>query len=622
MRNQNDLSQNVRRLLGGIMLVLASSPTGGATRVLAAAPASPNKSAPVTTAPKEEKKRPRRLNADSRLRVVDEQGHEVAKFDVLGRTADHGRSQWENGSAGQANLRFLLGLTDTEAIDIVVRAPEFATTTEHFMGAKKEKLLNGEATLVLRRGEPVQVRFQLPAGMTWPADVKPEVYFDDDRDFARAMWQPTNRKHGFTEPNTLGVRTIGPGQFEFRLSRESTPVDVAVCAPGFLQSFERGPFTLADFKKGVLDVGIEKPATLTVHFEVGDRKPQSLPFETTNVIVYRKIPRSRGMLQVADQEGKPLPEDIKLADLTAGDYIVMLRTRPKPTGKPAKFDPFTANPGAFRDFKNVTLASGQSQKIDLHYVPYNADAFHGNRTAVVHIVKPDGKPAAGREITISYMETHYGGIPVFAGKVPPSGEITLKDITAKVPEGSRGPYLVLQGWDQLGSFNFRTKDPTETFKFLMPPDAGDPAPDVDLLNVSTGKHSKLSDFQGRVVCLDFWATWCGPCQQPMKNLDKLSAEKGDRLKGHVVIVPLSIDDRPELVTRHIAQRGWTHLDHYWSGTPDVNGFEGAAARAFVISGVPTTFLIDRNGRIIWRGHPMTKVGGKDLETRIEEEAGN
>ena len=171
-------------------------------------------------------------------------------------------------------------------------------------------------------------------------------------------------------------------------------------------------------------------------------------------------------------------------------------------------------------------------------------------------------------------------------------------------------------------FNFKTKDLTETFKFLMPPDVGDMAPDVDLVSVANGKHAKLSDFQGRVVCLDFWATWCGPCQQPMKNLDTLSAEKGDRLKGKVVLVPLSIDDRPDFVTKHIADRGWTHLEHYWSGN-DINyGFENPAARAFVISGVPTTFLIDKGGRIVWRGHPMTKVGGKDLETRIEEAAQN
>ncbi len=144
---------------------------------------------------------------------------------------------------------------------------------------------------MLHRGDPVQVRFQLPAGMTWPAGVQPEVYFDSDRSFVRSMRQPVNRKHGFTEPNPLGVRTVAPGLFEFRLAKQSAPIDIAVYAPGFLQTLERGPYFRSDFEKGRLEIGIEKPATLTVHFDPGKQKPESLPFETTNVIVYAKLPR-------------------------------------------------------------------------------------------------------------------------------------------------------------------------------------------------------------------------------------------------------------------------------------------------------------------------------------------
>ncbi len=111
------------------------------------------------------------------------------------------------------------------------------------------------------------------------------------------------------------------------------------------------------------------------------------------------------------------------------------------------YDPFTANPAQFRDSKTVTLTSGQSKQVDVPYVPYDADAFRGNRTAVVHIVKPDGKPAAGREITISYMDSHYGGIPVFKGKVPTSGEITLKNISG---ETARRPARPVPGPGRLG----------------------------------------------------------------------------------------------------------------------------------------------------------------------------
>jgi hypothetical protein len=164
----------------------------------------------------------------------------------------------------------------------------------------------------------------------------------------------------------------------------------------------------------------------------------------------------------------------------------------------------------------------------------------------VQIAKPDGKPAAGRDVTIGYTDPHYGQIPVFSGSVPSSGAITLKNITAKKLEGIRGgSYMVRLGFDQLGNFGFKTKDTVETFKFLVPPNTGDEAPEIEFIDVSTGKHRHLSEFRGRVVCLEFWATWCGPCQEPMRHLDELATHEAERWKGRVAIVPLSIDNRSE-----------------------------------------------------------------------------
>lgn len=558
------------------------------------------------------------------IRVVDETGNPVAEFEAQIHTADRGGSGWQAGRQGQ--ITFGIGTESffkSDAIDVMVRAASGATT-QRFAGEEREKLLRGAAKIVLGRSENVRLRFRVPAGMAWPADLKPEVYFEDYRENVQMMWQPANRQYTGTDANLLSLQPAGPGQFQFRLSRESQPFYVAVFAPGFLRFFERGPFTLTNVKNGVLEVGIEKPAVLAVHFDAGDRKPETLPFDSSSIAVLRRSAGSQtSYLQVTDQNGTTLPQDMRLADLAAGDYWLIVRTKAKAgvqTVPGTQMPP--VSPGVFHDTKQLTLGAGQTQRVAFHYVPIDLQAFRGHRTAVVRIVKPDGKPAAGQSVTVDYYDGHYGGLPVFSGSVPPSGAITLKDITAKKPEGTpRGPYTVGLGREQLGWFGFETKDGTETFTFLVPPEAGDAAPDVDLLNVATGAHSKLSDLRGRVVCLDFWATWCGPCQQSMKMLDELAAKKHDRWKNRIRIVPLSIDDRPEQVARHIAQRGWSHLDHYWAGTGEVNGFDAAAARAFVISGVPTTILIGRDGRILWRGHPLVRSNGKDLATRIEEAAG-
>ena len=100
-------------------------------------------------------------------------------------------------------------------------------------------------------------------------------------------------------------------------------------------------------------------------------------------------------------------------------------------------------------------------------------------------------------------------------------------------------------------------------------------------------------------------------------MTRLSAEKADAWKDRVVVVPVSIDDESEQAKKHLIDRGWTHLTPYWTGAEGKLSFEAPAMQAFVVNGVPTSFLIDPQGKILWRGHPMGKDNGKTLEESIE-----
>ena len=103
----------------------------------------------------------------------------------------------------------------------------------------------------------------------------------------------------------------------------------------------------------------------------------------------------------------------------------------------------------------------------------------------------------------------------------------------------------------------------------------------------------------------------------MAKLNQLSDEQAATWKDRVVLLPVSIDAQRERVKSHVAQRGWERLEHHWAGQGSSQGWDAPAARAFVVRGVPETILIDRDGRILWRGHPSAKSAGKDLRSRIE-----
>jgi peroxiredoxin/outer membrane lipoprotein-sorting protein len=117
---------------------------------------------------------------------------------------------------------------------------------------------------------------------------------------------------------------------------------------------------------------------------------------------------------------------------------------------------------------------------------------------------------------------------------------------------------------------------------------GTPAPDFTLSDAN-GARVTLSALRGKVVIVDFWATWCPPCQAQMPDLQKMHSELAAQ---GLVVLGLDVGEDAATVTKFAAQHGYTFA-LLLGAEPDIT-------EKYFVPGYPTTFLIDRQGRIAFR----------------------
>ncbi|MBR1516612.1 MAG: AhpC/TSA family protein [Bacteroidales bacterium] len=139
--------------------------------------------------------------------------------------------------------------------------------------------------------------------------------------------------------------------------------------------------------------------------------------------------------------------------------------------------------------------------------------------------------------------------------------------------------------------------------------AGMEAPEV-ALNDPNGKLRKLSDLRGKVVLLDFWASWCGPCRKENPNVVKLY----NKYHGQgFEVFSVSLDNNKDRWTKAIMDDGLMWENH----VSDLRGWSSAGSKPYGISSIPATVLIDTEGKIIARN-----LRGPELENALREIFGN
>jgi len=115
-----------------------------------------------------------------------------------------------------------------------------------------------------------------------------------------------------------------------------------------------------------------------------------------------------------------------------------------------------------------------------------------------------------------------------------------------------------------------------------------PVPEFSLTSLS-GEEVSISDYRGKVVFLNFWATWCPPCRAEMPSMQEVY-ERWEDKDFEMVAVNLREDNKT--VEKYMEEGGYTF--------PVLMDKEGQIGGLFGVTGIPTTFMVDKEGRLIAR----------------------
>jgi thiol-disulfide isomerase/thioredoxin len=142
--------------------------------------------------------------------------------------------------------------------------------------------------------------------------------------------------------------------------------------------------------------------------------------------------------------------------------------------------------------------------------------------------------------------------------------------------------------------------------------AGSIAPDFEA-EAWGGGLLHLSDFKGKVVVLDFWSTWCPPCQKSLPHIEKIYQATKDQ---DVVVLGVCVWDEKEAYSKWVPEKKDVYHFRFAFDPAGRNTVKAIASEKYNVNGIPTTYIIDKDGKVA-----ASVVGYDDGDNRIEAALG-
>lgn len=552
--------------------------------------------------------------------VFGDDGEPLRRFDV-NLVRDHTWTGMQTQYDGRIRSNDLVGkLSHNGNIglgELFIRADGYAPVFVPFDPRDAEKVRR----IHMDRGQVVKLRIYDSAGIPPDVLLEPVVCLSRHRALIKSAEQLRARGSQYDYPRFYPIDTISDTDdgFTFRVQSDVEEFYVYIHSPGFLRQHFAGPFTAADTSDGLIEVALPKPAQVDVSFRPQEDDATSGPLSNTSILLSRYLDGSGDSLEMIDQvsnEGSDRTVH-SWSDLPPGKYAVYVYATygdaPSTSGQ------------VYRDREVVELGAGDYRDVTFVQTRFDKNGHQGDHSIVVSLEGGRFSENAGPPYELFYSDPHYQEVSIARGQLQADRSLRFEGLSAH-RRGSEdiasatfpsGPpqYLLQIDEGRLGRFWIRIDGPEKEheFSFILAPDVGELAPDIETTHVFTDEPIRLSDFSGQVVFLEFWATWCGPCQQPMEKNARIMGERSAEWRNRATILAVSIDNELPTVREHVTKRGWEAVLHAWDGS-GAGGWQSNAAITYGINSVPTALLIDQEGRIRWRGHPNEM----SIETKIEE----
>ncbi len=535
-----------------------------------------------------------------RVKVLGPEGSPLKGARILGRAhSDRMRMEMPSVPADSSGVAlFQIPSMPTSmmgkglSVDLVIISDKYP-----FSQLRIEKVAEGiEETVTLEAGKPLRVVFtggekQLPS-KTHVAAFVPIIAGQVLRSFE-------DQDSPFT---VAPAKNTGKNEWTLTLPESAPNVWIAIDEPGCLRGFVHGPITREDLEKGSIEVKLPETGAIDASFSLPDSVKHGKQIE---IAVHHRVSlvgeSSSVAFPLGKKTGKESRVELSLDHLAPGEYSTV-------GSQGNRMSLGNAPSDYYHDSTKLTLSAGDHKTVDLVYTPFSPDLFKGDKDVRLTVTNSKGEPAPRAKWALRVLYKQTGNQTVREGETDAKGIAEIKGLKG----GADSPrYTVVIGDDSVGSFDLKGEEKLHRVALSMPLGMGDTAPEMTLTSMEDGKSLTLSSLRGQVVFLDFWATWCGPCQEPMAHNSEVLKKRGADWQGKATILAVSCDNTMEILRKHVTAKGWENVPQYWAGE---GAFGSKPFRDYVITGVPTAFLLDKEGKIVWTGHPS----GFDLEGEIDK----